>query len=155
MAEVTPTERVRAMEGKELLEESLKAAARLCLIRNDIELEEDTCTEEEAAQDAAWACFGEGTCSEDPLPEVAELLSRLSEVEELRKQVADAEGRYNDQMRLKDEYKGFLRVAEAKLAAAEAEAERLRKQLQEAERKIGTAFVAGVNSAPSPEKEKP
>ena len=60
----------------------------------------------------------------------AELLSRLSEVEELRKQVASITKASDDNHAKFVEADQAAEAAESKLAAAEAEAERLRSELQ-------------------------
>jgi len=66
------------VDSKDLLRGALYSAVRLAITRHNIELEPDTATEEEVAEDAAGACFGEECCDEIPIPEVTELLRRLS-----------------------------------------------------------------------------
>lgn len=66
------------IDDKDLLRGALFSAVRLALIRHNIELEPDTATEEEIAMDAAGACFGEECCDDIAIPEVTELLRRLS-----------------------------------------------------------------------------
>lgn len=64
----------------EILRGALYAAVRLAITRHDIELEADTATAEEIAEDAAGACFGEECCDEIPIPEVTEILRRMKSV---------------------------------------------------------------------------
>lgn len=64
---------------RELLQECMESAVRLAFIRHseEIEFDADADTEEEIANDAACACFAEGTCTEEPIEEVAIALKRL------------------------------------------------------------------------------
>jgi hypothetical protein len=57
-----------------LVRKCMEAAVMLAFTRHNIEPEEDTATVEEIAADAAGACFGEETCSDEPIPELQQLL---------------------------------------------------------------------------------
>jgi len=64
---------------RRLLQECMESAVRLAFIRHseDIEFDADADTQEEIANDAACACFAEGTCTEEPIEEVSIVLNRL------------------------------------------------------------------------------
>lgn len=66
--------------NQELLRECMKAAVKLAFIRHDLEIDGDLdITQEEVAEDAAGACFGENTECGKPIPEVAQLVKRMNE----------------------------------------------------------------------------
>lgn len=70
---------------RELLQECMESAVRLAFIRHseDIEFDADADTQEEIANDAACACFAEGTCTEEPIKEVVIALKRLEAFDDM------------------------------------------------------------------------
>lgn len=61
-----------------LLRECMRSAVKMAFIRHGIEIDADMdMTEEEVAEDAAGACFGENTEIGKPIPELQELVRRL------------------------------------------------------------------------------
>lgn len=74
----TPTPTLEDIPGSDLLRGALYSAVRLAITRHNLELDKDAATEEEIAEDAAGACFGEECCEDIAIPEVTEILRRLA-----------------------------------------------------------------------------
>jgi hypothetical protein len=56
-----------------------RIAVQLAIVRHDLTWDEEIdMTENEIAEDAVWAVFGEGTCSEEPIEAVTRLLDALA-----------------------------------------------------------------------------
>jgi hypothetical protein len=70
-----PVDRGAPDEREKLLRACMVAAVRLAITRHNLELDPDAATEEEIAEDAAGACFGEECCNDKPIPEVTALLA--------------------------------------------------------------------------------
>ena len=75
------------------MEKLIIAAVRLAIMRWDLSKDGEDIPEDEAfdlAKDVAWACQGEGTCDEDPIPEWDAVISfARSERQAARKECAE------------------------------------------------------------------
>ena len=78
--EITPSRHT----PREILQECLESAVRVAFIRNDLEIDSDLeMTQQEVANDAACACFGEETESDEPIAEVSIALNRLEAFDDM------------------------------------------------------------------------
>ena len=64
-----------AEEFAGLLRGCMSTAVRLAITRHNLELDPDAASEEDIADDAAGACFGEECCDDKPISEVVQLLA--------------------------------------------------------------------------------
>lgn len=79
------------LSPRELLQECLESAVRVAFIRSDLEFDADSGhTQEEIANDAACACFGEDTESDEPVPEVSLALTRIEAFDDMLAALKDA-----------------------------------------------------------------
>lgn len=99
-----PTSQEVKHTPRQLLQECMESAVRLAFIRHSesIEFDADADTQEEIANDAACACFAEGTCTEEPIKEVAIALKRLEAFDETLSALKAAEAEHFDMATLLD-----------------------------------------------------
>ena len=99
----------RALGAEEfagLLRGCMSTAVRLAITRHNLELDPDAASEEDIADDAAGACFGEECCDDKPISEVVQLLAYAASR-------SGAEERLREALRsLRNEVHGSLEICD-------------------------------------------